>query len=230
MQRLLVAVLLCAATAATSAQDVGLEYRVKAAYLFNFTKFIEWPNGAFVEGRSFSFSICVAGRNPFGPALTTTLAGETAAGLPLAARVVNAGGAAGCHVGQSDLPAAAARALLGPEAILGVSLDAVDQLADLDPAIVDYVAHGPFAATATKPDAGGPVGAEGLAAVRRLSALPLVAIGGIDAGNAGLAIGAGADGVAVVSAIVAAADPRAASRRLRAAVEAARPHQRRERA
>jgi len=102
--------------------------------------------------------------------------------------------------------------------------------ADLDPAIVDYVAHGPFAATATKPDAGGPVGAEGLAAVRRLSALPLVAIGGIDAGNAGLAIGAGADGVAVVSAIVAAADPRAASRRLRAAVEAARPHQRRERA
>lgn len=144
--------------------------------------------------------------------------------------VAVAAGAAGCHVGQSDLPAAAARALLGRDAILGVSLDAVDQLADLDPALVDYVAHGPFAATATKPDAGGPVGAEGLAAVRRLSALPLVAIGGIDAGNAGLAIGAGADGVAVVSAIVAAADPRAASRRLRAAVEAARPHQRRERA
>jgi hypothetical protein len=98
MQRLLVAVLLCAAMAPTSAQDAGLEYRVKAAYLFNFTKFIEWPNGAFIGGRSFSFSICVAGRNPFGPALTATLAGETAAGLPLAARVVNAGGAAGCHV------------------------------------------------------------------------------------------------------------------------------------
>jgi hypothetical protein len=98
MRRLLVAVLLCASMAPTSAQDVGLEYRVKAAYLFNFTKFVEWPSTAFVGGRSFSFSICVAGRNPFGPALTATLVGETAAGLPLAARLVNAGGAAGCHV------------------------------------------------------------------------------------------------------------------------------------
>jgi hypothetical protein len=98
MRRLLAAVLLCAGAAVTSAQDADLEYRVKAAYLFNFTKFIEWPSAAFVGGRSFSFSICVAGRNPFGPALTTTLIGETAAGLPLAARVVNAGGAAGCHV------------------------------------------------------------------------------------------------------------------------------------
>ena len=122
---------------------------------------------------------------------------------------------------------AVARALLGPEAILGVSLDAVDQAAAVDPAAVDYVAHGPFAATATKADAGGPVGAAGLAAVRRRTALPLVAIGGIDSTNAGLAIGAGADGVAVVSAIVAAADPAAAARELRAAITAARPEQRR---
>jgi hypothetical protein len=98
MRRLLVAVLLCAGPAVTSAQDADLEYRVKAAYLFNFTKFIEWPDAAFDGGRSFAFSICVAGRNPFGPALSATLVGETAAGLPLAARVVNAGGAAGCHV------------------------------------------------------------------------------------------------------------------------------------
>ena len=98
MRRLLAAVVLCAGTAVMSAQDVDLEYRVKAAYLFNFTKFIEWPNAAFVGGRSFSFSICVAGRNPFGPALTATVARETAAGLPLATRVVNAGGAPGCHV------------------------------------------------------------------------------------------------------------------------------------
>jgi len=98
MRRLLAAVLLCAGPAVTSAQDAGLEYRVKAAYLFNFTKFVEWPEAAFTGGRSFSFSICVAGRNPFGPALTATLVGETAAGLPLAARVVSAGGAAGCHV------------------------------------------------------------------------------------------------------------------------------------
>jgi thiamine-phosphate pyrophosphorylase len=136
--------------------------------------------------------------------------------------VAVAAGAAGCHVGQSDLPAAAARALLGPEAILGVSLDAVGQIHAVDSGIVDYVAHGPFAPTLTKPDAGGPVGAAGLAAVRALTRLPLVAIGGIDAGNAGAAMHAGADGVAVVSAIVAAADPEEASRTLRRAIEAAR--------
>ena len=96
MRRFLVAALLCAGTALTSAQDPGLEYRVKAAYLFNFTKFIEWPDAALASGRS--FSICVAGRNPFGPALTATLVGETAAGLPLAARVVNAPDSSACHV------------------------------------------------------------------------------------------------------------------------------------
>jgi thiamine-phosphate pyrophosphorylase len=136
--------------------------------------------------------------------------------------VAVASGAAGCHVGQSDLPAGSARALLGPDAILGVSLDRFDQIDAVDPAIVDYVAHGPLAATATKPDAGGPVGAAGLAAVGARTRLPLIAIGGIDAGNAGDAMRAGADGIAVVSAIVAAADPEAASRALRRAIEVAR--------
>jgi hypothetical protein len=93
---LLLSVLLCAGTAWTSAQDAGLEYRVKAAYLFNFTKFIQWPDAAVADGRR--FSICVAGRNPFGPALASTVMGETAAGLPMAARVVNANDAADCHV------------------------------------------------------------------------------------------------------------------------------------
>lgn len=136
--------------------------------------------------------------------------------------VAVAAGAAGCHVGQSDLPAAAARALLGPDALLGVSLDAVEQAVDIDPVMVDYVAHGPFAATATKADAGGAVGGEGIARVRALSRLPLVAIGGLDAGNLGPAITAGADGIAVVSAIMAAPDPAAASRELAAAIAAAR--------
>jgi thiamine-phosphate pyrophosphorylase len=127
----------------------------------------------------------------------------------------------GCHVGQSDLPAAAARAIVGPDAILGVSLDDPEQARAIDPAQVDYVAHGPFAATATKADAGGATGAEGLAATRRLTGLPLVAIGGIDARNAAAAVRAGADGVAVVSTIMSAADPEAASRELRAAIDAA---------
>jgi thiamine-phosphate pyrophosphorylase len=125
----------------------------------------------------------------------------------------------GCHLGQSDLPLAAARSILGPDAILGVSLDEVAQADALDPALVDYVAYGPFAATATKPDAGSPVGVEGMAAVRRRTLLPLVAIGGVDVRNVAAAVRAGADGVAVVSAIVAAADPEGASRELRAAID-----------
>ena len=98
MRRCLVALLLCAATAGTSAsaQDVALEYRVKAAYLFNFTKFIDWPATA-TGGRS-SFSICLAGRNPFGSTLSATLVGELAAGLPMTTRVVSAPQASTCHV------------------------------------------------------------------------------------------------------------------------------------
>jgi thiamine-phosphate pyrophosphorylase len=145
-------------------------------------------------------------------------------GVPLIvndrADVAHAAGA-GCHVGQSDLPAEAARAILGPDAILGVSIDAVEQAHPIDPALVDYVAFGPFAATATKPDAGAPIGMDGLSAVRRqMTTLPLIAIGGIDARNVAAAVRAGADGVAVVSAIMVAADPAAASRELRAAIDA----------
>ena len=137
------------------------------------------------------------------------------------ADVAHAAGA-GCHVGQTDLPAEAARAILGPDAILGVSLDAPDQARSIDRGLVDYVAYGPFAATATKADAGGPIGSDGLAAVAKETMLPLVAIGGIDARNAAEAVRAGADGIAVVAAIMAADDPEAASRALRAAIDAAK--------
>jgi thiamine-phosphate pyrophosphorylase len=133
-----------------------------------------------------------------------------------------AAGAAGCHVGQSDLPDEAARALLGPERILGLSIDRVEQARALGFQDVDYVAYGTFAATTTKPDAGAPVGGAGLGAVRALTALPLIAIGGIHGGNAADAVRAGADGIAVVSAIMAAPDPVAASRELRTRIEAAR--------
>jgi thiamine-phosphate pyrophosphorylase len=127
---------------------------------------------------------------------------------------------AGCHVGQSDLPAEAARAIVGPDAILGVSIDEVQQADAVDPELVDYLAYGPFAATATKSDAGAPVGADGMAAVRKRIMLPLIAIGGIDAHNVAEAVRAGADGIAVVSAIMAATDPEGASRKLRAAIDA----------
>ena len=127
---------------------------------------------------------------------------------------------AGCHVGQSDLPAEAARAIIGPDAILGLSIDEVQQADAVDPELVDYLAYGPFAATATKPDAGAPVGADGLAAVRKRIMLPLIAIGGIDAHNVAQAVRAGADGIAVVGAIMAATEPEAASRKLRTAIDA----------
>ncbi len=124
---------------------------------------------------------------------------------------VAAAAGVGCHIGQSDLPPAAAREILGQDAIIGLSLDQVEQTEAADPACLDYVAHGPFAATGTKADAGKPVGIEGIERVRALTSLPLVAIGGIDATNAADAINAGADGVAVVSAILAARDPGAAA-------------------
>jgi thiamine-phosphate diphosphorylase len=89
----------------------------------------------------------------------------------------------------------------------------------LDRLLVDYVAYGPFAATATKSDAGGPIGADGLAAVRKQIMLSLIAIGGIDARNVAKAVRAGADGIAVVSAIMAATDPEGASRQLRTAID-----------
>jgi thiamine-phosphate pyrophosphorylase len=131
---------------------------------------------------------------------------------------VAAAAAVGCHIGQTDLPAAAARSLLGDEAIIGLSIDHPDQIATTDPACIDYVAHGPFAATGTKLDAGKAVGASGIRHVRELTDLPLVAIGGIDALNAADAVRAGADGVAVVSALMAACDPKAAADTLKGSV------------
>jgi hypothetical protein len=80
--------------AAASAQEISLEYRVKAAYLFNFTKFVEWPPEAMPEGAP--LTICVARQNPFGHTLEETVRGEHVGGRPLIARVVDA--ASGCQV------------------------------------------------------------------------------------------------------------------------------------
>jgi hypothetical protein len=76
------------------AQDVPLEYRVKAAYLFNFTKFVEWPAAALRADEP--LTICIAGMNPFGDTLDETLRGESVGGRPLTARAVTDGD--GCHV------------------------------------------------------------------------------------------------------------------------------------
>ena len=131
-------------------------------------------------------------------------------------------GAAGIHVGQTDVSPAFARDRLGPAAIVGLSITDVAQLAKVEADQVDYLGVGPVFATATKLDAAPAMGLVGLAAVRAGTSLPIVAIGGIDRTNAAEVVAAGADGIAVVSAICAAASPRDAARELAGLVAAAR--------
>ena len=126
--------------------------------------------------------------------------------------VALAAGAAGVHLGQDDLPVAAARAILGPDAIIGLSITHVDQAADVAWDLVDHVGAGPVFATATKADAAPPLGLAGLAEVCARALKPVVAIGGIDLSRAPSCLHAGAAGVAIVSAIASAPDPEAAAR------------------
>ena len=130
-------------------------------------------------------------------------------------------GAAGVHVGQADLDPLLARARLGASAILGLSAGTAAEAAAAPAGAIDYLGVGPFAATVSKADARAPIGAAGIAAVRAVTDLPLVAIGGLGVETAGAAIAAGAEGIAVVSAIAGAPNPEAAARRLRAAVDTA---------
>ena len=134
--------------------------------------------------------------------------------------LVAACAADGVHVGQDDLPPAAARALAGPEAIVGRSTHAPAQAdaADADPD-VDYLAVGPVHATPTKP--GRPAaGLDYVAYAARHVSTPWFAIGGLDAGNAGAVAEHGATRIVVVRAITEAGDPESAARALRAALEA----------
>lgn len=126
--------------------------------------------------------------------------------------VALASGADGVHVGQTDMPPAVIREYW-PEAIIGLSVESsvharMVRERDLP---VDYLSVSPVFATANKFDAAAPLGLEGLAAIRALSSLPLVAIGGIGAANAARVLRAGADGLAVISAICSAPDPEQAA-------------------
>jgi thiamine-phosphate pyrophosphorylase len=120
------------------------------------------------------------------------------------------------------VPPSVARALLGPDRIVGVSAGSPAELELVRRDGADYLGSGPFGLTGSKGDAGAAIGAAGIARVRALTDLPIVAIGGLTAATAGQAIGAGASGVAVISAVVSAADPELAARQLRQAVDAAR--------
>jgi thiamine-phosphate pyrophosphorylase len=141
-------------------------------------------------------------------------------GVPLAINdrldVALAVDADGLHVGQDDMPVEEARRLLGPGKFIGLSITAVEQVLRADAEAADYLGVGPIYAQLTKSDAAPPLGIEGLRRARDLTRKPIVAIGGLTPDNSAPALAAGADGLAVVSAIVAAADPEAAARRFRA--------------
>jgi len=127
----------------------------------------------------------------------------------------------GVHVGQDDLPAPVARPLLRSGMLLGVSSHSVKQARQAQADGADYVAVGSIYPTATKPGSQ-LVGLELLRQVRPLIRVPLVAIGGITPGNVGEVIRAGADGVAVISALCAAPDPAQAAREFLERIRAAR--------
>jgi thiamine-phosphate pyrophosphorylase len=138
--------------------------------------------------------------------------------------VAKAAGADGVHLGQDDLDAARARAILGPDGLIGVSAGTAEEAARIDRGLADYVGIGAVYATATKPDAGPPIGIAGLAGLAAsLRPLPVVAIGGIGLREAAEVMASGAaDGIAVVSAICGAQDPEAAARTLRREIAAGR--------
>jgi thiamine-phosphate diphosphorylase len=120
----------------------------------------------------------------------------------------------GVHLGQTDESPALARHILGPEAIVGVSVSNLKELERTDLTPCDYIGTGPVFETRTKKDAKPTCGLKGLAAVVQASALPVVAIGGIDAENVSACFRHGAAGVAVISYISRAANPLQNARRL----------------
>ena len=116
--------------------------------------------------------------------------------------IAMASGADGVHLGQSDMPLEAARKLMGDDAIIGISVDNVEEAVAAQEGGADYVGVGAVFQTSTKPDAQQGVGLGAVFEVRQAVDIPVVAIGGINRGNIQDVIRAGADAAAVVSAVV----------------------------
>jgi len=137
------------------------------------------------------------------------------------ADVAWAAGASGVHVGQEDLEAEAARAVIGKGKLLGVSTHTLEQFERAEASSADYIAVGPVFSTSTKANPDPVVGIELIRRVRVLTDKPIVAIGGITLERAGEVIKAGADSVAVVSNILLAPNPRQRARQYVELLEAA---------
>lgn len=127
-------------------------------------------------------------------------------------------GAQGVHLGQSDMNPKVAREFLGTNAIIGLSIESFDNLKNV-PADIDYLAASPVFATPTKLDIAPPFGLEGLRRLRVACTKPLIAIGGISGENIKDVLAQGVDGVAVVSAILGAEDPKEAASNLSAIIK-----------
>lgn len=152
-------------------------------------------------------------------AVQAVLAGT---GVPLVVNdrldVALATGADGVHLGQSDLPPLDARRLAGPDLLIGLSVSTAEQVTKacaLPTGTLDHLGVGPVWATATKTEAAAPLGLAGTAALVALSSLDCVAIGGIGPANVASVRATRTQGVAVVSAVCAAADPEQAAAALR---------------
>jgi thiamine-phosphate pyrophosphorylase len=128
----------------------------------------------------------------------------------------------GIHLGQADMPLCMARQIAGDRLLIGISCEAPEDAVEAERGGAAYVSVSPVFATPTKTDTAPALGLDGVRAIRAAVRLPVVTIGGINAANAAAVIRAGADGICVVSAIVAASDPCAAARSLRRIVEEAR--------
>jgi thiamine-phosphate pyrophosphorylase len=124
----------------------------------------------------------------------------------------------GVHLGQRDIPAETAKEIMPPEMILGVSVESVDDALRAESLGVDYIGVSPVFSTPTKTDTAEAVGIEGLKAIRAVTSLPIVAIGGINISNAAMVLQSGANSIAVVSAIMSARNPGKESRRFRSII------------
>ncbi len=128
----------------------------------------------------------------------------------------------GVHLGQTDMPLAIAKKIIGNSMIIGISAESLEDAVAAEKGGADYLGVSPIYATPTKTDTAPPLGLAGLRTIREAVRLPLVGIGGLNRDNSAAVIENGGDGVAVVSAIVAADDPAAAAGNIKQIIDRAR--------
>jgi thiamine-phosphate pyrophosphorylase len=128
----------------------------------------------------------------------------------------------GVHLGQTDMALGVAKKILGDSMIIGISAESLQDAVEAEKGGADYLGVSPIYATPTKTDTASPLGLAGLRKIRKAVRIPLVGIGGLNRDNAAGVIRNGADGVAVVSAIVAADDPQTAAETLKQIIKEAR--------